>query len=49
MHKYKGDSVVQVRTVLLTSEFSSLTQFLKVFRNHTMLTTLPMFGTSRGV
>ena len=24
-------------------------QFLKVFRNHTMLTTPPTFGTSRGV
>ena len=45
--KYKtqmGDSVVQTRTHLLTSDFGSSTrgerQFLKVFRNHTMLTTL---------
>ena len=42
--KYTSDSVVQVRTHLLTSDFGSSTrgerQFLKVFRNHTMLTTL---------
>ena len=41
--KYTGDSVVQVQTHLLTSDFGSSTrgerQFLKVFRNHTMLTT----------
>ena len=40
--KYSGDSVVQVRTHLLTSDFGSSTrgerQFLKFFRNHTMLT-----------
>ena len=50
--KYTSDSVVQLRTHLLTSEFGSSTrgerQFLKVFRNHTMLTTLPKFGISRG-
>ena len=39
----QSDSVVQVRMYLLTSEFSSSTrgerQSLKVFHNHTMLTT----------
>ncbi len=38
---------------LLTSDFSSSTRrerkFLKVFRNHTMLTTPPTFGTSRDI
>ena len=41
--KYIGDFVVQVRTHLLTSDFGSSTrgerQFLKVFHNHTTLTT----------
>ena len=55
-YKYTGDCVVQVRTVLLSSNFSSSTrgvkQFLRVFHNHTMLTPYlltPMFGTSRGL
>ena len=41
--KYTGDFVVQVQTHLLTSNSGSSTwgerQFIKVFRNHTMLTT----------
>ena len=45
--------LLPVRTFLLTSDFGSSTrgdrQFLKVFRNHTMLTTLPTFGTSYGI
>ena len=52
-YKYTSDSIVQVRTVLSISDFGSSTQgerqFLKVFRNHTMQTTPPTFGTSRGV
>ena len=51
--KYRRTLLLHVRTVLLISDFSSSTrgerQFLKVFRNHTMLTTPPTFGTSRGV
>ena len=45
----KVDSVVQVQMHLLTSWLQFIdtrreTQFLKVFRNHTMLTPLPTFG-----
>ena len=46
-YKTQADSVVQIQTHLLTSGFGSLTrgerQFLKVFHNHTMLTTPPTF------
>ena len=48
----QADSVVPVGTHLFTSEFGSSTRgerlFLKVFRNHTMLTIPLTFGTSRG-
>ena len=47
----QADTVVPERTRLLTSDFNTRreTQFLKVFRNHTMLTPPPTFGPSRGV
>ena len=49
-----GDSVVSgtnglLITLLRFFEMRGETQFLKVFQNHTMLTTPPTIGTSRGV
>ena len=48
------DTVVQTRTVYQFLEFQFIdtkreTQFLKAFRNHTMLISPPTFGTYRGV
>ena len=48
----QAGSIIQEQTHLLTSDFGSSTrgerQFLKVFRNYTMLTTPPTLGTFRG-
>ena len=52
-YKYTGDSVVQIRTTFINFWVQFFvtrreTQFFKRLSYHTMLTTPPMLGTSRG-